>query len=140
MDPRVSFITLAVPELGAARRFYVDGLGWHPELDVEGVLMIRVGERLILSLWDEGEFEHEVGALRRGPGLAPLTLANNCATRQLVDEVLDQARAAGADPVSTAQERDWGGYSGYFADPAGFRWEVAYNPGPIGAMVLPNDP
>lgn len=139
MDPRISFITLAVPDLDAARRFYVDGLGWHPELDVPGVVMIHVGERLMLSLWDEREFESEVGPLRRGEGLAPLTLAHNCATPQLVDEVLEQARSAGADAVSAARKRDWGGYSGYFADPAGFRWEVAYNPGTIGASVLPDE-
>lgn len=54
-----------------------------------------------------------------------------------VDAALEHARAAGARSVSAAQHRDWGEYSGYFADPDGFRWEVAYNPGPIGASVLP---
>lgn len=141
MESRVSFITLAVPDLAAARRFYVDGLGWHPELDAAGeVVMIRVGERLLLSLWAQEDFEQEVGPVRRGPGIAPLTLAHNCASPQLVDEVIEQARAAGADPVCEARQRDWGGYSGYFADPAGFRWEVAYNPGPIGQLVLPKSP
>ena len=72
---------------------------------------------------------------RRGVGLAPVTLAHNCPTPAGVDEVLDRARAAGAD-VSTATRREWGGYSGYFADPAGFRWEVAYNPGDIGRLVV----
>ena len=51
--------------------------------------------------------------------------------------MLDVARAAGANPVQPAAERSWGGYSGYFADPDGYRWEVAYNPGPIGQLVLP---
>lgn len=137
MDQRISFITLAVPDVAAVRRFYVDGLGWHPELDVEGVLMLRAGPLLVLSLWDEREFEAEVGPIRRGPGLVPVTLAHNCATTQEVDGVLEQARRAGADPVAAAQQRDWGGYSGYFGDPAGFRWEVAYNPGPTGSLVLP---
>ncbi|WP_245643064.1 hypothetical protein [Piscicoccus intestinalis] len=50
MDQRVSFITLAVPDLAAERRFYVEGLRWAPELDVDDVLMFRVGERLVLSL------------------------------------------------------------------------------------------
>jgi catechol 2,3-dioxygenase-like lactoylglutathione lyase family enzyme len=137
MDPRISFITLAVADLAAARRFYVDGLGWTPELDVDDVIMIRVGERLILSLWDERSFASEVGPIRRGPGLVPMTLAHNCATTIEVDAVLAAAEAAGADPVQTAVERDWGGYTGYFADPDGFRWEIAYNPGPIGRSVLP---
>ena len=138
MDPRVSFITLAVADLDATRRFYVDGLGWRPELDAPGeVLMIKVGERLLLSLWVEPAFEGEVGPLRRGPGLAPVTLAHNVATRAEVDAVLETARAAGAPPVREAEERDWGGYTGYFGDPDGYRWEVAWNPGPVGALVLP---
>src|SRR5580765_7401511 len=69
MDPRVSFITLAVADLDATRTFYVDGLGWPTELDVPGeVLMIKVGERLVLSLWSEAGFEAEVGPIRRGRG------------------------------------------------------------------------
>lgn len=138
MDPRVSFITLAVADIDATRRFYVDGLGWPTELDVPGeVIMIRVGERLILSLWAETEFEAEVGAIRRGPGLAPLTLAHNVASKEEVDAVLATARAAGADQVGPAEDRDWGGYTGYFADPDGFRWEIGWNPGPTGQIVVP---
>ena len=138
MDQRISFVTLAVADLARSRRFYVDGLGWRAELDVPGeVLMFRVGERLIFSLWDAAAFEGEVGPLRRGEGLAPITLAHNVARAQEVDATLDLARAAGAPDVSAAQQRDWGGYTGYFADPDGFRWEIALNPGPIGQEVLP---
>ena len=138
MDARVSFVTLAVADLNATRQFYVDGLGWNPELDVPGeVIMFRAGPLLVLSLWNIGEFEAEVGAVRTGPGVLPMTLAHNVATKEEVDAVLATAKAAGADPVVPAQERDWGGYTGYFADPDGFRWEIAWNPGPIGAIVLP---
>lgn len=138
MDQRISFVTLAVRDLDATRRFYLDGLGWQAELDVPGeVLMIRTGEHLILSLWAESGFEAEVGPIGRAPGLVPITLAHNVATTDEVDDVLALARAAGADPVSDAVQRDWGGYTGYFADPDGFRWEIAMNPGPIGRLVLP---
>ncbi|WP_346780585.1 GNAT family N-acetyltransferase [Janibacter sp. DB-40] len=138
MDQRISFVTLPVADLATTRRFYLDGLGWSAELEVPGeVLMIRVGEHLVLSLWDEDEFEGEVGAIRGGPGIAPVTLAHNVATPADVDAVLDLARRAGSDDVSAGQARDWGGYTGYFADPDGFRWEVAHNPGPIGQVVLP---
>ncbi len=138
MDQRISFITLAVADLDATRRFYLDGLGWEASLDAPGeVLMIRTGEHLVLSLWAESGFEAEVGPIRRGAGLLPMTLAHNVPTRQQVDEVLATARAAGADPVQDAEERDWGGYTGYFGDPDGFRWEIAFNPGPIGQVVLP---
>ncbi len=138
MDQRISFVTLAVSDLDAARRFYLDGLGWEAALDVPSeVLMIKAGEHLVLSLWAEAEFEAEVGPIRRGEGLLPLTLAHNVPTREQVDEVLATARAAGADPVQDAVERAWGGYTGYFGDPDGFRWEIAFNPGPIGQVVLP---
>ena len=136
MEPRVSFVTLAVAELAAARRFYVDGLGWQPAFEHEGeVLMFQVADKVVLSLWSEAGFEAEVGPIRRGRGLVPITLAHNVATREAVDAVLGEAGAAGAE-VEPAVEREWGGYTGYFADPDGFRWEVAFNPGPIGATVL----
>jgi catechol 2,3-dioxygenase-like lactoylglutathione lyase family enzyme len=139
MDQRISFITLAVADLARTHAFYVDGLGWTPELHVpDEVLMIRTGEHLILSLWAESGFESEVGPVRRGEGIVPVTIAHNVRTEDEVDAVLELARAAGADPVRPAEHRDWGGYTGYFADPDGFRWEIATNPGPIGAIVLPD--
>jgi len=140
MDQRISFVTLAVTDLDATRRFYVDGLGWHPELDAPGeVLMFRAGQHLVLSLWDRAHFAAEVGepTIPTGGGIPPITLAHNLATKEAVDIVLATARRAGADPVADAVERDWGGYTGYFADPDGYRWEVAFNPGPIGQLVLP---
>ena len=139
MDQRISFITLAVADLARTHAFYVEGLGWTPELYVpDEVLMIRAGEHLLLSLWVETGFEGEVGPIRRGPGLAPITLAHNVRTPAEVDEILALAGSIGADPVSAGQQRDWGGYTGYFADPDGFRWEIAYNPAQtIAAIVLP---
>jgi catechol 2,3-dioxygenase-like lactoylglutathione lyase family enzyme len=137
MDPRISFVTLAVRDLDAARAFYVAGLGWAAELDVPGeVVMIRVGDRQILSLWAETAFEAEVGAIARGDGVPPFTLAHNVATRAEVDAVLAEAAALGAE-VRGPEERDWGGYTGYFADPDGVRWEIAWNPGEVGQLVLP---
>lgn len=139
MDQRVSFITLAVADLDRTHAFYVGGLGWTAELYVPGeVLMIRTGEHLILSLWAEAGFEAEVGPIRRGAGIVPITLAHNVRTETEVDQILELARALGADPVSEAVRRDWGGYTGYFADPDGYRWEIAVNPGPTGALVLPD--
>ncbi len=137
MEQRISFVTLAVADLDRTHAFYVDGLGWRPELYQPGeVLMIRAGEHLMLSLWVESGFEHEVGAIRRGPGVVPITLAHNVRTRREVDQVLALAASLGAE-VSRPQAREWGGYTGYFADPDGFRWEIATNPGPIGDAVLP---
>jgi catechol 2,3-dioxygenase-like lactoylglutathione lyase family enzyme len=107
MDPRVSFVTLAVADLDRTRAFYVDGLGWEPELFVPGdVLMIRTGDKLVLSLWSEAGFESEVGPIRRGEGLAPITLAHNVATEAEVDEILALAASLGAE-ASKAERRDW---------------------------------
>ena len=138
MDQRVSFITLAVHNLSASHDFYVGGLGWEPELHVPGeVLMFRVADKVVLSLWGEAHFTAEIGAAPARGGIPPLTLAHNVASPEGVDRCLEQARTAGASTVSEPAERDWGGYTGYFADPDGFRWEVAYNPGEIGRSVLP---
>ncbi|WP_106296989.1 VOC family protein [Knoellia remsis] len=139
MEQRVSFVTLAVRDLAASRRFYVDGLGWRPEFeDPDEVVMFRAGPLLVLALWDRAHFEAEVGATAQsGPGVVPMTLSHNVAERATVDAVLSAARAAGATEVSEGTAREWGGYTGYFADPDGFRWEVAWNPGPIGQSVLP---
>jgi uncharacterized protein len=137
MDPRISFVTLAAGDLDATRAFYVDGLGWTPELDVPGeVVMIRAGEHLVLSLWDRTAFEAEVGTIAAGAGVPPFTLAHNVATREEVDAVLAEAKAAGAE-AGPAVERDWGGYTGYFTGPDRVRWEIAWNPGEIGRLVLP---
>jgi catechol 2,3-dioxygenase-like lactoylglutathione lyase family enzyme len=138
MDQRVSFITLVVTDLDATRKFYVDGLGWEPVVHVAGeVLMFRVAEKVVLSMWAEAGFVEEVGHAPARGGIPPITLSHNLATTQGVDTVLEQARIAGATQIGEGVQRDWGGYSGYFADPDGFRWEVAYNPQEIGQSVLP---
>ena len=157
MDQRISFVTLAVRDVAVAKAFYVDGLGWTPSMYVEGeVLMIQVGAHVVLSLWDRAAFEAEVGPIGSGGGVPPITLAHNVATVAEVDGILLRAEELGASPVTGGQERDWGGcqrspgvaddalassgnvgYTGYFADPDGYRWEIAYNPGPIGEVVLP---
>ncbi len=137
MDQRLSFVTLAVTDLQATENFYVDGLGWELALHTPGeVMMVKVADKVVLSFWADSAFERECGTPVRG-GVPPVVLAHNVATRDGVDRCLEHARAAGAEPVHDAVERDWGGYTGYFVDPDGYRWEVAYNPGEIGQEVLP---
>ncbi|HEX4191360.1 MAG TPA: VOC family protein [Marmoricola sp.] len=137
MDQRISFVSLAVADLERTRAFYIDGLGWQSEMYVpDEVLMIRTGEHLVLSLWAESGFEGEVGPIRRGPGIVPITLAHNVRTQAEVDEILALAASLGADPVSAGELRDWGGYTGYFADPDGFRWEIAVNAGMEHLVIL----
>lgn len=137
MEQRVSLITLAVEDLAAVRRFWLDGMGWSPFVEAEGeVLMLEVADRVLLSLWDADHFRAEVGPTVQGEGNIPITLAHNVRSPQEVDAVLDQARAVGARSVTDGQHREWGGYSGYFVDPAGFAWEVAWAPGEVGDRVL----
>ena len=136
MDPRINFVTLVVADLDRARRFYLDGLGWTAALDVPNeVVMIHVGDKLVLSLWAESAARGEIGEVSRG-GTLPFTLAHNVRSPEEADAVIETARAAGA-AVHGAKSRDWGGYSGYFVDPDGFRWEVAHNPHPIGGTTFP---
>src|SRR5690349_18848428 len=96
MDQRLTFVTLAVADVARSRAFYVEGLGWNPELYVPGeVLMIRVAESVVLSLWDRSAFSKEVGTPAEGPGLAPITLAHNVASPAEVDAAIADAVAAG---------------------------------------------
>jgi hypothetical protein len=134
MDGRVSFVTLAVSDVGRARDFYVTGLGWTPIFDDGDVLMFQVADKVVLSLWDARSFAAEVG-YEPVLGHAPITLAHNMATPEGVDSVLADVRRLGA-AADDAVQRDWGGYSGYFADPDGYRWEIAYNPDAVGEAVL----
>lgn len=135
MEQRVSFITLAVSDLARTRAFYVDGLGWEPMFAGDDVLMLPIGERLMLSLWSIEGFTAEIGEAPAS-GVAPITLSHNLASPAEVDDVLAEVALLGV-PVSPGREREWGGYSGYFSDPDGFRWEVAVNPGETGDFVLP---
>ena len=131
MKPCVHFITLGVSDLAAARRFYVEGLGWPSAFDVPGeITFIQVGHGLLLGLFGAAALEADIG--RRGTpttGPAPFTLAQVVDTEDEVIAVLDAAEAAGATILKPAQRGDFGGFHGYFADPDGFRWEVATNPG-----------
>ncbi|KGJ79614.1 glyoxalase [Cryobacterium roopkundense] len=137
MEQRVSLITLAVADTAVSYRFYIEGLGWEAKMYVPGeVLFITVGAQLVLSLWSEAEFEQEAGPINRGSGTAPVMLAHNVATPAEVDTILAEAVTAGARLIAAGKQAAWGGYSGYFADPDGYHWEVAYNPDAIGQAVL----
>jgi uncharacterized protein len=129
MDQRLSFISLGVRDVAASREFYVGGLGWTPHQEVPGeVIFLQVNHGLILSLWDRGQMAAELGSDFNDDAVPPLTLSHNVGSETEVDAVVGQARAAGAAVVVEPRRQPWGGYSGYFADPDGFRWEVAFNP------------
>lgn len=128
MQPRVDFISLGVRSVGASRKFYVDGLGWPVHREVGGeVVFIQANHGLILSLWDSGQMQAEA-AVDSPAGIPCITLSHNVGSASDVDKVMADAQAAGATVVAPPKTQPWGGYTGYFADPDGFRWEIAFNP------------
>jgi catechol 2,3-dioxygenase-like lactoylglutathione lyase family enzyme len=128
MQPRVDFISLGVRDVAVARRFYVEGLGWPVHREYPGdMVFIQVNHGLMLSLWDAGQMQEEAALLRSG-GAPHVTLSHNVGSPADVDRTMAEAEAAGAAVVVAPKIQPWGGYTGYFADPDGFRWEIAYNP------------
>jgi hypothetical protein len=142
MDPRLQLITLGVPDLATARRFYVDGLGWEPTFEVPGeITFIQVGHGLLLGLWAAESLDADAGqAVDRVVQPSSFSLAQVVGTEEEVNAILGAAQAAGATILKPGQWADFGGFHGYFADPSGFRWEVATNPGwstgPDGKVTL----
>ncbi|AUI52635.1 VOC family protein [Arthrobacter crystallopoietes] len=132
MRPHVTALTLGVRDVAASRRFYIDGLGWEPLFEQEGeIFFVQIAHGQMLGLWNvesmRGEYG-DVGHNDDGPAI-PVSLGQNVASRDDVDDVIAQALAAGATLVSAARNQPWGGYSGCFADPDGYRWDIVYNPG-----------
>jgi catechol 2,3-dioxygenase-like lactoylglutathione lyase family enzyme len=127
MDQRVSIITLGVADLDRSREFY-ERLGWRRSMaQAEGIVFFQVGG-LALALFPRRDLAKDASVAADGSGFRGISLAYNARTRQDVDLVLAEAEAAGASILKPAQEVFWGGYSGYFSDPDGFLWEVAWNP------------
>lgn len=127
MQQRMSLITLGVADLARARRFYEDGLGWQVGL-AEGEIVFFQLNGLILSLYPRTALAKDTGVDDPGGGLGSITLAHNARSEPEVDNLLSEAERAGGRIVKPASKAEWGGYSGYFADPDGHLWEVAHNP------------
>ncbi|MBB3332042.1 hypothetical protein BDK63_002935 [Halomonas campaniensis] len=124
----MSLITLGVGDLARARRFY-EGLGWRVGLAVEGEVLFFQLNGLVLSLYARAALAEDAGVAEAESGFAGITLAHNVRSAPEVDAVLGEAERAGGRIVRPARRAEWGGYSGYFADPDGHLWEVAHNPG-----------
>lgn len=124
MEQRMSLITLGEGDLERSRQFY-ERLGWRRSMaQAKGVVFFQLGG-MGLSLYPRQGLAKDAGVSPDSQGFSGFSLGYNTRTREEVDSVLAQAGAAGARIVKPAQEAFWGGYSGYFADPDGFLWEVA---------------
>ncbi len=128
MEPRISLITLGVTDLKRSVKFYRDGLGLPVKGEAGGGVAFFPLNGTWLSLFPREELAKDAGVTIEGRGYPPFSLAHNVRTKEDVKPVLDRAVAAGAKLVKPAQDVFWGGHSGYFADPDGFLWEVAWNP------------
>jgi catechol 2,3-dioxygenase-like lactoylglutathione lyase family enzyme len=127
MEQRVSIVTLGVADLERSREFY-ERLGWRRSMaNTEGVVFFQAG-CMALALFPRDELAKDANIAPDGNGFQGMALAYNARTRLEVDAVLEEAKAAGAKLLKAGQEAFWGGYSGYFSDPDGFLWEVAWNP------------
>jgi uncharacterized protein len=127
VDQRVSLITLGVADLDRARRFY-EALGWRRGNRDEGVVFFQI-PGAVFALWSRAALAADARVTDTGASFGGIVLAYNARSKAEVDAVLAEAFAAGATILKPAEEVFWGGYSGYFADPDGHVWEVAWNPG-----------
>ncbi len=140
MEPRISLITLGVADLARSRAFY-EALGFKASSVGGGEVFFFQAGSMVLTVWARGELAKDASVERTGGGFRGIALAHNVRVKDEVDAVLAQAERAGATITRPAHDAEWGGRSGYFADPDGHLWEIAWNPGfalgADGALTLP---
>jgi len=135
MSPRITLITLGVDDLERAVAFYRDGLGWSTkgivgrEIEHGAVAFFNLEGGLKLALWPRKSIAADTGLPLHAPSATDFTLAHNVGSEKEVDAAMHRAARAGARIVKPAAATFYGGYAGYFQDPDGHLWEVAFNPG-----------
>ncbi len=134
MKPRVSVITIGVDDLEKSVKFYRDGLGWPTEgiigteFEHGAVAFFDLQHGVTLALFPRADIAHDAGIQRTDRSPTEFTLGHNVRSEAKVDAAMNRAIEAGAHLVKPAQKTFWGGYAGYFQDPDGHLWEVAFNP------------
>ena len=134
MKPRITLLTMGVDDLARALTFYRDGLGLPTkgivgtEFEHGSVAFFDLQSGLKLALWPRASLAHDAGIPQTPPSPTDVAIAHNVSSPEEVDEVMDQAKRAGGGIVKPAAKTFWGGYAGYFQDPDGHLWEVAWNP------------
>ncbi len=134
MKPRISVLTLGVEDLERSLAFYRDGLGLPTEgivgkeFEHGAVAFFDLQAGVKLALWSRKDLSHEAKVPLVPPSSTEMTIGHNVASKEEVDQVMEQARKAGATITDPAHETFWGGYSGHFMDPDGHLWEVVWNP------------
>ena len=134
LTPRITLVTLGVDDLERAVAFYRDGLGWPTEgivgkeFENGAAAFFDLEKGLRLALWPRRSIAADSGLAEQPQSATDFTLAHNVASRGEVDAAMDRAKSAGARIVKAAHETFYGGYAGYFQDPDGHLWEIAFNP------------
>ena len=134
MQPHITVITLAVRDLNAAFEFYHYGLGLPSqgiigtEFEYGAVAFFELQQGLKLALWPQASLSHDTGLKASAFCAAQMSLGHNVASPAEVDQLMLQAKRAGAKEIKPAQPTFYGGYAGYFQDLDGHLWEIAYNP------------
>lgn len=127
MEQRLSFVTLGVADLERSRRFYEDGLGWRRGNSGAEIVFFQAGG-MLLALYPRGALAADAHVDAAGTGFGGITLGYNTRSREEVGQLVEQARRAGATVLLEPEDAFWGGYHGYFADPDGHPWEIAWAP------------
>ena len=126
MPVQVTTIMIGVRDLARARKFYAEGLGCAIDKDYPNFVSFSLGEgSSSLALYEWEAAAADAGVSPEGAGFRGVSFHYIVASRQAVDEVMSKAKAAGGAMVEAAAGAQWGGYSGYFADPDGHLWKVA---------------
>ena len=134
MKPRITLITLGVNDLEKSLEFYRDGLGLTTrgivgeEFEHGAVAFFDLQNGLRLALWPRSSIAHDTGIPIQPPSATDFTIGHNVNSKEEVDGVMAQATRAGAKIIKPAGDTFWGGYAGYFQDPDGHVWEIAWNP------------
>ncbi|WP_041921590.1 VOC family protein [Hyphomicrobium denitrificans] len=127
LEPRVTFITLGVRDIGRSRKFY-EALGFKASSASQPSVTFFDAGGVVLALFGRDALAEDASVPADGSGFSGFALAHNVNSEADVDRTLSEAVAAGAKLLKPGQKVFWGGYSGYFSDPDGHLWEVAYNP------------
>jgi catechol 2,3-dioxygenase-like lactoylglutathione lyase family enzyme len=134
MKPRITVLTLGVADLERSLTFYRDGLGLATdgiigtEFENGAVAFFKLEGGLMLAIWPLSSLANDSHVDASTSAGARFSIGHNVRSKAEVDEVMEQARLAGATITSPAHDQSWGGYSGYFQDPDGHLWEVTWNP------------
>jgi catechol 2,3-dioxygenase-like lactoylglutathione lyase family enzyme len=135
MKQRINLLTLGVDDLERSLRFYRDGLGLRTkgivgkEFEHGAVVFFDLSEGMKVALYERKNLAWDCGLELQSGKSAAFSIGHLVNSKEEVDDIMEQAKLAGADIVKNAEKTFWGGYAGYFQDPDGHLWEIAWNPG-----------